>query len=642
MTSAADLSRQTFRLTLGSCTWLFVGLGLALRVPWQDPGSEGGAALVPLGLTVGFLVMQLVHGVRLVAHSGRTWDAATQLICFVGLAGLLAFQMGCYLGMQHFHWTSTPAWWEWLAFPLAHALRGLDLLDVIDATELPLATIWPRSLATLGLVLALQTVVAVFVLSLGFDVVRAWRQGLRWFLETFPPAFHQVFVLPGLFTIGAAMATGMGAWISMQSDLGSQPWPTLGDVAMWTADQVVQVVDLGDVLPLAGYSLSRPPGYWWLTLLAVTVRAGILVGVGWGLQRVGRWGSLRWLGGAGLSADDLEEIYHAHDDPATRRTIFRRLIESDFAVSLRQRPAVALLGLTVVGGLLALTIRPGWNEASLRLASQAITETEGCALERLQRMGSYGAPAAPILGAGLRSVPTERRPDFVRTLAYLGPRAFDPLLEVLEGDDALAVEAATALGRMGLPAIEVLSAQLGQRASAVNAAIREALRGLGPEAVPGLMAQLDRERAPQLVPLLDELEPRWYLRDPLVSAAREVRTARLALALLLEPQLYQPERIYWVRDDPTGLPGMPLDSRRLASQLLDLGPSVEKAVPVLLEHLREERTSSGAAGYLTGLHRLGPRAREAVPELREMLARRPGAEEQIAWTLDGIDPHWRR
>ena len=66
---------------------------------------------------------------RAVGRTGQTLSALPQVLAQAALFTLLFFQIACHLGVAHYTWTATPGWWDWLAFPLAHALRerGLDV-----------------------------------------------------------------------------------------------------------------------------------------------------------------------------------------------------------------------------------------------------------------------------------------------------------------------------------------------------------------------------------------------------------------------------------------------------------------------------------------------------------------------------------
>ncbi|MFM7150606.1 MAG: hypothetical protein ACKO23_12245, partial [Gemmataceae bacterium] len=124
--------------------------------------------------------------------------------------------------------------------------------------------------------------------------------------------------------------------------------------------------------------------------------------------------------------------------------------------------------------------------------------------------------------------------------------------------------------------------------------------------------------------------------------ARDVRTARISLAMLTEPHQLPDNLEFRLGEKMGRMQAVLTDPAQLAPHLIDLGPISTRVVPILLRQLEADQTSFGMVQLLGGLERLGPHAVQAVPDLRRLASRNLPGQDQIARTLDRLDPGWRR
>lgn len=641
------LSRILLRLASLSTCWLVLGILLLLHHPWEglDAWPLAGAT-VPLAVTTLCLIGNLSVAGWILSRTGRLASASPCLILFVALYVLLFAQVGCCLGMEHYRFDEMPPpWWDWLRFPAVEALRAADLLDLLDTYGFLPQAIHPASRLTLALVLTYRLVLAlVTVIALVNLTGRLWR-GTRWFFSVFPRAAHSVFAIPGLFLIFGIVTTILGIVISTRSDLQRN---TLDAAALpgFIATQLLHVVDLPDVMPAGDARLDRLPGYWWLTFEGILLRLGFALLVGGVLSRLFQDCSLRWLGGRGLSDDLLDDLNLHHRWEDYRVLAYRRMFLLFVEGEPRLWPCFLVLGGGLVAVLLLSAIRPHWDEAALMLANHAIVgseESSARSLAKLRRLGPYGGSAAGVLGVGYRSVNASRGREFLATLGFLGPRAIPVLQEMLdEKNPVMQATSSLALARVGPSAIPTLVAALNRAGDRQKAFLQEALLAVGAEGVPALLAVLTPPNAPELVPLLEKMDARWYLRDISEGPARDVRTARISLAMLTEPHQLPDNLEFRLGEKMGRMQAVLTDPAQLAPHLIDLGPISTRVVPILLRQLEADQTSFGMVQLLGGLERLGPHAVQAVPDLRRLASRNLPGQDQIARTLDRLDPGWRR
>src|SRR5579871_6478631 len=126
------------RLLLLSLVWAATSCNLAYLAPWSGLWPTALAFVynsLPLAITGVLIVLNLMMSLRLVGRSGHVLAALPLTLVQLVLFTLLFFQIACHRGAEHYSWDGTPFWWHWLAFSGDHVLRGVDLLDAIEAYD---------------------------------------------------------------------------------------------------------------------------------------------------------------------------------------------------------------------------------------------------------------------------------------------------------------------------------------------------------------------------------------------------------------------------------------------------------------------------------------------------------------------------
>lgn len=628
-----DSDRQATRAVWLSFAWTALALPLAIVMPWLSlapPALLWILNVTPLAVTAGFILWSFGLAIRQVGRVGHTLVALPLTVAQFVLFTLLFVQIACHLGMGHYQMSATPRWWDWLAFSAAHALRAADLLDVIEGYRLDIQVIRHGSGLTACVVVALHLVMGLFVISLVMEWLgRAWRwlrsSGDLW------RATRIVLVTVVLLTL---LSLGWMVFLLKESEYRAV---TPADLALWPVEQLLRVVDFADVMVVYGLHLRPFP----VTILSATV--GVVLRLVLALLAAGllrqafRSLSLRALRGFGLSREELTNVSKAGPDSRLGRLARQRLddLVRTPEPSTRKHWAIVSVGCLGLAALvIALRSVPagwGWDAAAERTAAAAVGDDPDLAsrgLAGLQRMGVAASVAVPTLEAALSSATPERRTEFLETLGYLGPEAA-PILEgyARSTDLGSAGEAVQALGRMGPDGVPSLVWLLDDGPEELRGTARDAILALGPKAVDPLTQVVSHATAAEVVPLLDELDPYWYLRDPPDDDFKAVAEAKVAFLMLAEPERHAALREEFMADDYF-----------LTEDLLDLGRGSERAVPEMLQRFRRADIST-EANMIMALGRLGPRGREALPELIARL-RVNSSNVELIRTLDAIDPNW--
>lgn len=214
-------------------------------------------------------------------------------------------------------------------------------------------------------------------------------------------------------------------------------------------------------------------------------------------------------------------------------------------------------------------------------------------IKALETLASLGALAVPHLQAALKHKnATVRRQaaDALDAIAALGKADLQTLIDALQSEDQdMSFQAAQSFSRLGKEAVPELVKLLQNSEPPRRALAAFALGHVGPEA---------RQAAPALVQAL--IDPR----------DRNVRYRAAEALARIDPR----EGLLWslcwaLSDDDVDVRG------RAAETLVQLG---SKSVPTLIEALSDVdcRSRTGAAKALGDIR---PRAKDAVPALRELL-----------------------
>jgi HEAT repeat protein len=275
----------------------------------------------------------------------------------------------------------------------------------------------------------------------------------------------------------------------------------------------------------------------------------------------------------------------------------------------------------------------GRKKAMLPLLLEGLRDNNravwSAAAQSVGRLGQEAKETIPALVNLMRAHPeaSHAYSEVGGALAQMGPPAVQPLADLVATpglNRQLLMGATQTLGRLGAPAVPALVPLLRHADAAVRNVACQALTTAGPvakDAVPALTDLLKdndlnvrrmavsalsrvgpaaRSAAPALVELARDKKD-LSLRLMSLSALRQVHAdARLVLPLAREA----------IKDDNAGVKSQGLEL------LLQADPKNKDVLPLVLEMLQAPATRQSAVGLLG---RLGPAAREAVPDLVDLL-----------------------
>ncbi len=168
----------------------------------------------------------------------------TQIILF----GVLSYQLYRTLGVDHYRCDREPRFYDWIEFTIAHVLRAADVLDALDEYGIEFQTITHNSTASALVLVAMHLTVDGFLL--GLLLRRVKRSSAQPACET--------RLQQGRREFGWILAT---AALFVAFAVGQPLRP--GDWLLWPLDNLLRLIDVGDVLQLFHWRLHDvEPSYW--------------------------------------------------------------------------------------------------------------------------------------------------------------------------------------------------------------------------------------------------------------------------------------------------------------------------------------------------------------------------------------------
>ena len=411
--------------------------------------------------TLGFIA---VNGLVSLRRLTRQREVLIGLNCVqIGLFGLLNYQLYCAFGAAHYRFDREPRFYDWIEFALAHVLRVADVLDALDEYGLPIQTINHNSLVSSILLIGMHLAVDGFLIGLV----------LRWARRFWHEAPCETRLARGRRECGWLLAT-LAFFVAFAASQQMQP----SDWILWPLDNVLRLVDVGDVLQIFGWKLHSVEGTYWTKAAAVLFR--IAAGV-W-VARLVIWLRLIPFRTWGLSIEELTQLLD-HPDAEVRR---------------------------------------------------------GAAVG-LGRTGAVAASAAPALIEALHDISSAVRCDAAWALGQIGPTAWAAVPRLADAvwlsDRKLRLAAAEALGRIGPAAgsaVYSLVTLLKVSDTETSQAVMRALEQIAPDVL--LQCQEDSVRS-LLVQLtaegyFDEERDTDSLRAALADKGSAIEFAELFLPLL--------------------------------------------------------------------------------------------------------------
>jgi len=495
----------------------------------------------------------------------------TVLIFFFQMALLcrMFFLLHQMPGEVHYRYAQTPQWQDWIIYAGIHAVKAVDVADIIQLYHITFPekiipqSLWAR-LSLLGLNLSSAFFVMGFLFSLFNSTV---------FL-TFPGGTAKKYAIRGMVIIVVSLSGY--AW--------SNHWNT-GKWAMCLWDNILNTLDIGDAMPLFGWSFFPWESRGWLIGLSLVFR------IFFGLCLIGLSNRhvLRMLAsGEFIQKMSLIAISSEYDTDKRVAAIQR----------LAQRRAVAE---SAVPNLVKL----------LSDSSYQIRNAASDALEKIDPQWVSGVHARKII------------PDLIRMLKNT--------------DRDMQMSAARMLGKMGENA-ENAAADILKLLDDLDGGMRrigeETLVQIGTPAIPRLIRRLENaseDLSRIILGIAEQISPQWRKEEIAKNEIRRyikmmteedgsARSAAVRILGLIGPESEEiiPQLVQALSDN---------NMRRSAIALLEkMGASARPAMPRLLDALAEN-DSSVTEPVMNALDSIDPQWRK-TEEARDAVRRFLSALEQ--------------
>jgi HEAT repeat protein len=324
----------------------------------------------------------------------RTRRVLVGLSCAqIALFAVLNYQLYAAFGAEHYECDRAPCIVDWCEFTLAHLFRAADVLDALDEYGMPIQVIMHRSLMSGVLLVGMHLTVDVFLIGLA----------LRWLGRWWQTAQRETYLERGRRDFGWLMTT-LGLYGVFAILLPLKPW----DWLLWPLDNVLRLLDVGDMFQIFGWQLHSVEGNYW------TRGAGLLFRLvaGFWTARLVIWLRMTMLRTWGLSVEELTELL---DDPDAQ-------VRRGAAIGLGQTGARA-------------------REATPALSQSLRDPDHGVRLEAaraLAQMGASASMAVQELTEAMWLGDRDMRLAAIAALANIGPvarAAVHPLITMLKVAD---------------------------------------------------------------------------------------------------------------------------------------------------------------------------------------------------------------
>ena len=624
------LRRRIANALAFTALWLPFALFIALSMPmiglWPREATTA-IGIFALGGTFLLIWKNLRCGLEIAGRTGHTLRALPSTIAIFLLFTVVFVQILCHLGADHYRWRTLPNPQDWIAFTAAHAMRAGDVLDVIEEFQLDIQAIHHRSYFVAGVLVTFHLIMGVFVLSLVTEGISRFGRAI-WRVKPFRT---------GLLILAIPLA--IGGFIAAWSSLSQFSPVTQRDLLLWPVESIVRLVDVADVMVLFNFHFHDIPATPAVATLSILLRlvAGLLL-----LRWVHHWYlriSLRSFGGFGLSQRDLNASLPRMTNEQVRARIEHRLKRMQEEAESVRSPWYPLLWFILVAALCVTAFPrfanfwPAWDSSAVELAQSFPNPS---AVAELRRMGPYAEDAIPVLTSDIDTKPVEEQRIILALLGHLGAKAGPTLDHFVNGNDSeLAMIAANSIAATGVNGVPWMIWGLESPHAEVREILASQLRQDKNRTIPRMVEMLSLTTAPQLLPILESVDPYWAMRKG-SSLFERVQTSNRAIELLQEREF--PEN-----QNPWGLLNQFVE-------VYDIGPVSEKALPAApyflkYIHDRPDDKSMPSINHKIWemVRRLGVRSQPIVPEL-VVLLRQTSSQELPFYitTLDRIDPTWRK
>jgi len=181
-------------------------------------------------ITGGFIAINACYSLRTITRQRRI---LVSLNCWqIVLFGFLNWQLCAAFGRDHYRFDRAPWFLDWIEFTAAHVLRAADVLDAIDECGVIIHNISHNSVSSGLILIAMHLTVDAFLIG----VV------LRWANRIWQDPPRETRLARGRREAGWLLAT-VALFVTFAVILRLQPL----DWLLWPADQLLRLVDVGDV-----------------------------------------------------------------------------------------------------------------------------------------------------------------------------------------------------------------------------------------------------------------------------------------------------------------------------------------------------------------------------------------------------------
>jgi hypothetical protein len=327
----------------------------------------------------------------------------------IAMFGMLNYHLWRAFGNEHYRFDRESHFYDWIEFTAAHVLRAADVLDALDQYGLNVHPIAHQSPWAGFVLVCMHLMVDVFLVG----VVLGWANRLR----QDPP--RETRLEHGRREAKWLLIT-LALFVVFATSQRMQPL----DWLLWPADNLIRLVDVGDVMEVYGWRLHGVEPTYWTNGVGLLFRlcAGI-----WMARLINYW-RLTVFRTWGLSMDELIELLDDPDAQMRRGAIeglgfsgcaakvaVPQIVDAlrDYDVSVRHMAAWSLGQIGVAShDVVASLLDAAWRQDhELRLA----------ALDALGRLGSDARSAAHDLVFLLKAGDRESHLAAARALDRIAP-----------------------------------------------------------------------------------------------------------------------------------------------------------------------------------------------------------------------------
>jgi hypothetical protein len=223
-------------LILASAVWL--------AALWQLPELHSDATA--FCVTVGVIAVNTLMSLSTLT---RTRQILIGLNCSqIVLFGVLGYQLYRTFGVDHYRCDREPLFYDWVEFTVAHIIRAADVLHALDEYGIEIQTISHNSTASALVLVAMHLTVDGFLLGLL----------LRWIKRSCTQPVSETRLQQGRREFGWILVSAI-LFVGFVVSQRLQP----SDWLLWPLDNLLRLIDVGDVMQLFGWRLHGvEPSYW--------------------------------------------------------------------------------------------------------------------------------------------------------------------------------------------------------------------------------------------------------------------------------------------------------------------------------------------------------------------------------------------